>query len=164
MSFTLTHACILPMLFPSEMTLLYIYYRKFRRFSRFPVILLATVAILVNFSCATMLEGSKQKIMIHCEPSDNVMVIVDGEEITFNNELVILDKKRDTHFVTLKKEGYHSSTLAFNREINPFWPVADLIWLPAAPIAWLIDWMTASAYQLNPQDVNVALREKGGGQ
>ena len=162
MAFTLTHACILPILIPSEMTLLYIYYRKFRKLSRFPVILLATAAILANFSCATMLEGSKQKIRIHCEPSSDVIVVVDGEELSFNNGLIHLDKKREIHFVTLKKEGYYPSTLAFNRELNPSWFAADLIWLPAAPISWLTDWITASIYQLTPKDVNLVLREKGG--
>ena len=107
-----------------------------------------------------MLEGSSQKVKLHCEPSNNVLAVVDGEEITFSDGLIFLDKTRDTHFVTLKKEGYHSTTLAFNREVNPSWFVADLIWLPAAPIAWLVGWGTASIYHLNPKDVNVALREK----
>ena len=138
----------------------HLYFNRLKSFIISPLVL--SIITLLNFGCATMLEGSKQEIKIHCEPSNNVIIVADGEESILTDGLVILDKKRDTHFVTLKKEGYHPSTLAFNREVNPFWPVADLIWLPAAPIAWLIDWMTASIYQLDPKDVNVVLREKGG--
>ena len=127
-------------------------------------LLFITTVIVLNAGCATMLEGSKQETKIHCEPSNNVTAVVDGEEILLENGIIILDKKREIHFVTLKKEGYLSSTLAFNRRVSPNWLAANLIWLPAAPIAWLVDWGTTSIYQLDPKDVNVSLREKGGTQ
>lgn len=126
--------------------------------------LLALCLISLCVGCATLLEGPKQKIIIHCEPNDNISVITDGAEVQFENGVIELDKKRDTHFVTLKKAGYHSTTLTFNREINSFWPIADVIWIFAAPIAWFVDWQTGALYQIDPKDVHVVLRKKGGGQ
>ena len=135
-------------------------FKRLKNFIKLPVLYFIIVVNTINLGCATMLEGSRQKTKLHCEPSDKVVAVVDGEEMTFSDGLILLDKKRDTHFVTLKREGYHSTTLAFDREVNPSWFFANLIWLPAAPIAWLVDWTTASIYQLNPKDVKVVLREK----
>ena len=117
----------------------------------------AFLALVLN-SCATMIEGSKQEIRVHCEPADNVYAVVDGSEEPFNNGIVYLDKSRNLHFVTFSRKYYHSSTVAFNRKVNPFWMVADLIWLPAFPIAWLVDWATGSLYKIEPQDIHVVLR------
>ena len=136
--------------------------KRLSDFIKLPLLFFIITANILNLGCATMLEGSKQETRIHCEPSYNVTAVVDGEAILLEDGIIILDKKRELHFVTLKKEGYHSSTLAFNREVNPNWLTANLIWLAAAPIAWLVDWGTASIYRLEPTDVNVALREKGG--
>ena len=80
-----------------------IYFKQVNSLSRFLLPLLLTVAILVNFGCAAMLEGSRQTIKIHCEPGYGIAAIVNGEEIQFKNGVIILDKKRETHFVTLKK-------------------------------------------------------------
>ena len=92
------------------------FFQRLPDFIKLISILLITTTTLLNTGCATMLEGSKQETRIHCEPSNNVTAVVDGEEILLENGIIILDKKRETHFVTLKKEGYLSSTLAFTGE------------------------------------------------
>ena len=109
-------------------------------------------------SCATVLEGSHQTVRLHVQPSGSVAALVNGEPASFKAGELQLDKGRDAHFVTLSKPGYNSATLAFNREINPFWPVANLIWLIAAPIGWFVDWYTASVYRIDPRDVHVILQ------
>ena len=108
--------------------------------------------------CATMIKGSKQEIRVHCEPTDYVNVVVDGSEVPFSDGVIFLDKQRDLHFVTFSKSLHNSSTVAFNRRVNTFWMVADLIWLPAFPIAWLVDWATGSIFKIDPQNIHVVLR------
>jgi hypothetical protein len=115
---------------------------------------------LALVGCATMLEGSRQSIRVHCPQADEVEVLVDGEALDFIDGRILLDKKRDTHFVTFRKAGYQPSTISFNREINPVWLVADLIWGPAFPVAWLVDWQTSALFRVDPRDIHVILRQK----
>jgi len=122
--------------------------------------LLFIACCMAATGCGTMLEGSMQEIRVHCDPSENIQAVADGKEIVFLNGLVQLDKQRELHFVTFKTDGYYPSTVAFNRDINPFWPIANLIWLPAAPIGWLVDWATGSVYKIEPRDIHVVLRKQ----
>jgi hypothetical protein len=122
--------------------------------------LLILPIILVLVGCASILEGPRQSIRVHCQPNNDVEVLVDGKALEFVDGRIMLDKKRDTHFVTFRKAGYQPSTISFNREINPFWPVADLIWGPAFPVAWFVDWQTGALFRIDPRDIHVVLRQK----
>ncbi len=124
------------------------------------VYILLVPFLFLGFGCATMLEGPEQRIVVHCEPSTGVDIVANGAKVQLENGSFMLDKTRDTHFVTFDKEGYHSFTHAFNREINPVWPIADLIWLVGAPIAWFVDWATGSIYRIDPRDVHIVLRKQ----
>jgi len=75
------------------------------------------------------------------------------------NGIFYLDKSRDAHFVTFKKEGYYENTISFDREINPIWPVANLIWGPFCPLGWLVDWQTDSVYEIAPRDIRVVIKK-----
>jgi len=120
---------------------------------------LCTFAIgLLLSGCATILEGPVQAIRVHCQPSEGIHVLVNGKGTQLSTGEILLDKNRDAHFVTFTKEGYSQNTSYFNREINPFWPVANLIWGPAFPLAVLIDWHTAAVYRIDPRDVHIVLR------
>lgn len=131
---------------------------KFKLGSKLPLYASLLGVILFTNGCALLMEGSQQRIQIHCEPSQGVTVLSDGKPVELKNGEIILNKKRDTHFVTFSKEGYHQSTISFNREVNPFWPVADLIWGPGFPVAWLIDWQSGAVYRIDPRDLHVVLR------
>lgn len=125
-----------------------------------PLCIALLIAGLLATGCASIMEGPQQAIRIHCEPSQDVAVLVDGNAADLVHGEIKLDKKRDTHFVTFSKEGYHQSTISFNREINPFWPVADLIWGPAFPLAWLVDWQSGAVFRIDPRDLHVVLRKE----
>jgi len=124
------------------------------------VICISWACLLGLSACASIVEGSKQTVLVHCSPSDGVEVSVNGENESLDNGTLILDKKRESHFVTFSKEGYGSNTISFNREVEPLWPVANLIWGPACPIGWFTDWMTNSVYRIDPKDIHVVLRKK----
>ncbi len=129
--------------------------------------LILAVAVIITAAalttgCAFILEGSTQSVNVHCIPNADVSVLVDGDRIPFANGTLSLTKARETHFVTFTKDGYQPSTIAFDREINPFWPVADLIWGPAFPLAWLIDWQTGALYRIVPRDIHVIMRKTKG--
>ena len=121
------------------------------------------IQLLFLAGCASILEGPKQRVIAHCEPSDELQVVVNGAEVYFTNGIVLLDKKRETNFVTFGKTGYHSTTIAFDTQINPLWAIADILWLPAAPIAWFVDWYTGSINKIVPQNIHVVLRKQEGG-
>lgn len=121
------------------------------------------IHLLLLSSCASILEGPKQKIVVHCEPSEDLQVVANGAEVNFSNGIILLDKKRETNFVTFSKVGYYSTTIAFDTQINPVWPIADIIWLPAAPIAWFVDWYTGAIKKVVPKDIHVVLRKREGG-
>ena len=104
------------------------------------------------------MEGNQQVIHVHCIPTDGIEALLNGQKIVHRQGAFHLSKKRDTHYLTLSREGFHSSTVAFNREINPFWPVANLVWGPLFPVGWLVDWMTGSVYQIEPRDLHVVLK------
>jgi len=113
-------------------------------------------------NCAMILDGKNQKIILHCEPNEGVNVTADGENIDFINGQIHLNKKRETHFVTFIKDGYSTSTISFDRQIDPLWIFADSLWVFGAPIAWFIDWQTGAWYEINPKDIHVVLRKSKG--
>lgn len=119
------------------------------------------ILIFLCSGCALLISGPKEKVIIHSTPKD-VSFVVDGNERRVKNGYIELEKKIEVQFITVEKEGYYSSTYAFNREINPIWPWADIIWLYGAPIAWLVDWYTGAWYQIKPSNLCVALQQKGG--
>lgn len=122
---------------------------------------LALVALVASATaCASMLRGPEQTVRIHCNPAQDVGALVDGEELPFEDGTIQLSKTRDAHFVTFTKGGYRSSTLAFNRQVDPVWLLANLIWGPAFPIGWFVDWSTSSIYRIDPQDMHVLLTEE----
>jgi len=122
-------------------------------------VLLVLLVIISACSCATILAGSTQKVILHCSPSDSIILVVDGKETPFNDGFTLLDKTRDTHFVTIRKNGYKDSTLSFNREVDSYWLIADIIWGPAYPLAVILDWQTGAFYRFNPYNINVVLRK-----
>lgn len=133
---------------------------KFRFASKLLLYVSFLGIVLLTNGCALLMEGPQQKIKIHCEPNQGVTVLSNGKPVELKNGEITLDKKRDTHFVTFSKAGYHQSTISFNREVNPFWPVADLIWGPGFPVAWLIDWQFGAVYRIDPRDLHVVLRKE----
>jgi len=124
------------------------------------LVLLPLAFCLSVSGCAYMIEGPTQEIRLHCRPDGNVRIMVDGQAIDFADGVIVLQKTRETHFVTVEKEGYMSSTLSFNRDIEPLWPTANLVWGPGCFIGWLVDWLTASVYRIDPKDIHVVLQER----
>ncbi len=117
------------------------------------------ICFVLFSGCATILERGQEEILLHCVPRNGVTVVANGQEIDFTGDAIVLDKRRKTHFVTVGKEGYLDRTISFSRDIDPFWMLADLLWGPAFPIAWLVDWGSASIYTITPRDLNITLRE-----
>ncbi|MFQ5514495.1 MAG: hypothetical protein ACE5FG_08635 [Myxococcota bacterium] len=122
--------------------------------------LLAGVALGVSAGCGKMLEGPTQTVRLHCSPSDEIEIVIDGQRHAFQEGRVELSKKRESHFITLEREGYQPTTIAFDREINPLWPVLDLLWGPGVPVAWFVDWWTGSLFRIDPRELHVVLRRK----
>lgn len=110
--------------------------------------------------CAWILEGPYQTILIHAEPREGIELSVNGEVRPFDDGSVELYKKRETHFVTLKKEGYQPATVAFDRQINPVWAALNIVWLPGYPIAMFIDWQVGALFRVDPREIHIVLRKK----
>jgi len=119
------------------------------------IVIVATIVV----GCAAIVEGPSQKVFVHCSPPDGIEVSVNGANLYMENGVLELGKDRDAHFVTFSKKGYAPNTISFNREVEPLWPDANLIWGPACPLGWLLDWGTNSVYRIDPQDIHVVLRK-----
>ena len=122
--------------------------------------LLIAATMLMTAGCATMLGSREETIYLHCSPSDELVVLVNGNEADLLNGQLELTKQRDTHFVTISRGEYYPSTISFNREVDPVWMIADLLWGPAFPIAWIIDWQSNAIFRIDPRDIHVVLRKK----
>lgn len=128
--------------------------------TRAGILILFLISIFSFCGCATIVEGPRQKIIAHCTPTQGVSVAIDGKATPYESGLLVLERKRDTHFVTFTKDGFYDNTLSFNREFNTFWAVADIIWGPAYPLAIFVDWYVGSIFRVRPDNINVVLRKK----
>lgn len=109
--------------------------------------------------CALIIEGKTQKIPLQITPSGPQDIIVNGKKVNDFDGTVFLDKSHKNNFVTIKKENYGEKTITFNRELWAPWFAANLIWLPAYPVAIFFDIFSSSAYTLTPEEAYVVMRK-----
>jgi hypothetical protein len=109
------------------------------------------------FGCATIINGTTQKIPVSSSPL-GATVIVDGEsEYTTPCELD-LKRKRDHHLL-FKKSGYQDTTFQIKHQLSG--AVAGNI-LAGGLIGWGVDAASGGQYKLVPATVHVTLQKEEG--
>ncbi len=111
--------------------------------------------ILFAAGCATIVQGTRQKIEISSDPL-GAAVEIDGETVGITPIKVKLKTPFD-HTVIIKKEGYEQEKITLSRVIGSAACGNIFVWGPAG---WALDGLTGSQYRLAPEKVHVELREE----
>lgn len=107
-------------------------------------------------SCATVINGTKQKIPIATSPA-GATVTVDGYMMGYSPTIVEVARKRD-HVVTLEKEGYETENIRLRHVISG--AVAGNI-IAGGFIGWGVDACSGGQYRMSPETVDVYMQPAG---
>ncbi|HUY27355.1 MAG TPA: PEGA domain-containing protein [Candidatus Binataceae bacterium] len=123
------------------------------RIAKRSALALATAAVLLNSSCATLIHGGgTQTISISTEPP-GATVAVGGQQIIAPAD-VTLDRNRNYQIIATK-EGYATATSTLQSRFS--WvTILDLIFI----IPWVVDLVSGGAYNLSPDTVSLVLAPK----
>lgn len=122
---------------------------------------LLTLSLLAGLApvltgCATIMDGSKQKISFSSNPS-NAVVTVDGRIIGKTPMTEDLSTK-DIHTVKMNIDGYHPYEMTLTKKTNS-WVWGNIIF--GGFLGLGIDAITGGLYKLTPEQVSADLKVKG---
>ena len=106
--------------------------------------------------CATIMDGSKQKISFSSNPS-NAAVAIDGKNVGLTPLTEDLSTK-DIHTVKMVLAGYHPYEMTLTKKTNS-WIWGNIIL--GGFIGLGVDAITGALYKLTPEQVNADLKAKG---
>lgn len=108
------------------------------------------------WGCATIMNGTSQKIGISSTPS--------GAKVTVNNQALgvtplFADLKRsDHHVVTIEMEGYQKAELTITRSVSG-WVWGNVLF--GGLIGLAVDAISGGLYKLSPDQLNATLAKEG---
>lgn len=108
--------------------------------------------------CATILNGTSQKIPVSSEP-DGAVVTVDSKDIYVTPVKLRLERRRD-HVLVFTKDGFDSRTVKVMHVLSE--AVCGNILL-FGPLGWVFDIFAGTQYKLVPDKINVDLKRAAGG-
>lgn len=109
-------------------------------------------------SCATVVNGSTQKIPITTQPH-GVAIAINGQHLGQTPTTVTLKRKQD-HRIKLSKPGYQTQEVHLKRSMSGW--VAGNILLPGTLVGIGIDAASGGMYKLGPEKVNVSMKPDEG--
>jgi hypothetical protein len=116
--------------------------------------LLSVVILITVFSCASIVNGTKQDVRINSDPT-GAQVSING--VKYTTPAVIKLKRGSKHSLTFTKEGYEPVTLKIDKKFNS-WVFGNLIF--GGVIGLIVDFSNGAAYKLSPDQVNAKLNKK----
>jgi hypothetical protein len=119
------------------------------------LLLLAGMSPILS-SCASIIDGTKQKVSFSSNPS-NADVTIDGRAVGKTPLTEDLSKK-DTHSVKINLAGYHPYEMTLIRKVNS-WVWGNIVF--GGFIGLGVDALTGGLYELTPTQVNADLKVKG---
>lgn len=117
-----------------------------------PSISLLLLSMMSLTSCATIVNGTKQKIGISSQPS-HAAVWVDNYYMGETPVIVQMTRK-DNHFVRIELEGYLPFEAMFTRDVSG-WAFGNIIFGGFIGIA--VDVITGGIYKLSPEQVQAQM-------
>lgn len=120
------------------------------------VILLSCFIIADISGCATIINGTSQKIQATSNPP-GAMVKVDDTNSYVTPARLRLERRRD-HVLTFTKEGYESQTVKMAHVISEVVVGNTLL---GGPLGWVFDIFAGTQYKLIPNPVHVDLKKTG---
>ena len=125
---------------------------------RLPYIFIITISGMLISGCCSMRNNTTQIVEITSTPSGaTARIQPTGVEIVTPDD-VLLKRKTANYTVTFKKEGYEPAKVQLVRKTSGLW--RDCVWLnypPVGIIGIIVDTSTGTAYQLQPQKIDVKL-------
>lgn len=117
-----------------------------------------TLALFLSVSltgCATIINGTSQKIGVSSEPP-GATVQVDGKNLHTTPVRLRLERRRD-HVLVFTKEGYDSQTINMTHVISEVVAGNTLL---GGPLGWVFDIFAGTQYKLIPNPLHVELKKK----
>jgi hypothetical protein len=116
---------------------------------------LFAIAVFIFNGCATILQGSSQKVSFSSEPS-GAKVYVNGQFMG-NAPLELKLEVKHSYAIEFRKEGYESKTVQITNSVGAGWVVVDVLF-GLVPV--IVDAATESWYSLDQDHVNGALEQQ----
>jgi len=120
------------------------------------VVLLIGFLIFTTSGCATIINGTSQKIQVASKPSE-ATVLVDGKDSYVTPVKLRLERRCD-HVLVFSKEGYEGQTVKLMHVISEAVVGNTLL---GGPLGWVFDIFAGTQYKLVPNPVHVELKTKG---
>lgn len=125
---------------------------------RIPIHALSCLFILAlflsSYGCATIINGTTQKIPVSSEPSGANCVVV-GDTTKYTTPCKVELARKSDHVLKLEKEGYDPATVEIKHVLSG--AVAGNILLGGL-IGWGVDAATGSQNRLIPETVHISLK------
>ena len=118
---------------------------------------LILLLILAAPGCATVLNGTTQKVPVRSDPP-GAAVVVDGGVQTHTTPAVIQLKRKHKHVLTLSLAGHESQSVTLTPTLSG--AIAGNI-LIGGLVGGGVDLLSGGANKLTPSDVHVKLRPLG---
>lgn len=128
----------------------------FRMGKKIIIVLLSCFIVLGVSGCATIINGTSQKIQATSNPP-GATVKVDGADSYVTPVKLRLERRRD-HVLTFTKDGYENQTVRMMHVISEAVVGNTLL---GGPLGWVFDIFAGTQYKLVPNPVHVELRKGG---
>ena len=119
---------------------------------------LTCMALVSLCGCATILNGTSQKIPVSSEPA-GATVTVDSNNVYTTPVKLRLERRRD-HTLVFTKDGFDTQT------VNVMHVLSEVVCgntLLFGPLGWVFDMCAGTQYKLVPDKINVELKRAAGG-
>jgi hypothetical protein len=110
---------------------------------------------IANSGCATIINGTSQKIQVTSNPA-GAAVAVDNKNTYTTPVRLRLERRRDHEFI-FTKEGYENQTVKLMHVISEVVVGNTLL---GGPLGWIFDIFAGTQYKLVPNPVYVELKKK----
>ena len=120
-------------------------------------LLLSCIVVMNVSGCATIINGTSQKIQATSNPP-GATVKVDDANSYITPVKLRLERRRD-HVLTFTKDGYKSQTVPMIHVISEAVIGNTLL---GGPLGWVFDIFAGTQYKLMPNPVHVELKKEGG--
>ncbi|MEW6775724.1 MAG: PEGA domain-containing protein [Bdellovibrionota bacterium] len=108
--------------------------------------------------CATIVNGTKQKVKISSNP-DGATIEIDGLDNGTTPATLKLKRKEETYEIIVKKAGYKAKKIRVENDMSA-WVWGNFIL--GGIIGLVIDMVSGGGFKLEPNQINVTLEPEQG--
>jgi uncharacterized protein YceK len=124
---------------------------------RFLVLALSVIVSASLCGCATIVNGTSQKIPVSSEPA-GVIVTVDSKNEYTTPVKLRLERRRD-HTLVFTKDGFDTQTVNVMHVLSESVCGNTLLF---GPLGWVFDMCAGTQYKLIPEKISVELKSASG--